>query len=110
MNSKEFYHTRKIATPYHTRDNTKSIVLYLTTEHKIYHLSHSVYVRTLSTLLILAVCEARVRYEPRDGFAYHRVYVVSHRSAEPEDLAFDSSWGLTNFTLSHAHDKANKYL
>ena len=66
--------------------------------------------RTLSTLLILAVCEARVRYEPRDGFAYHRVYVVEHRSAEPEDLAFDSSWGLTNFTLSHAHDKANKYL
>ena len=43
MNSKEFYHTRKIATLYHTRDNTKSIVLYLTTEHKIYHLSHSVY-------------------------------------------------------------------
>ena len=66
--------------------------------------------RTLSTLLILAVCEARVRYEPRDGFAYHRVYVVEHRSAEPEDLAFDSSWGLTNFTLSHADDKANKYL
>lgn len=66
--------------------------------------------RTLSTLLILAVCEARVRYEPRDGFAYHRVYVVEHRSAEPEDLAFDSSWGLTNFTLSHAHDKAIKYL
>ena len=66
--------------------------------------------RTLSTLLILAVCEARVRYEPRDGFAYHRVYVVEHRSAEPEDLAFDSSWGLTNFTLSHADDKAKKYL
>ena len=66
--------------------------------------------RTLSTLLILAVCEARVRYEPRDGFAYHRVYVVEHRSAEPEDLAFDSSWGLTNFTLSYADDKANKYL
>ena len=66
--------------------------------------------RTLSTLLILAVCEARDRYEPRDGFAYHRVYVVEHRSAEPEDLAFDSSWGLTNFTLSHADDKANKYL
>ena len=66
--------------------------------------------RTLSTLLILAVCEARVRYEPHDGFAYHRVYVVEHRSAEPEDLAFDSSWGLTNFTLSHADDKANKYL
>ena len=30
---------------------------------------------------------------------------LEHRSAESEDLRFDSSWGLRIFSLSHARDK-----
>ena len=30
---------------------------------------------------------------------------LEHRSAESEDIRFDSSWGLRIFSLSHARDK-----
>ena len=31
--------------------------------------------------------------------------VIEHHSAESKGLKFDSSWGLRNFSLSHARDK-----
>ena len=36
--------------------------------------------------------------------------VVEHRNAESEGLRFDSSWGLRNFSLSHARDKTKNIL
>ena len=36
--------------------------------------------------------------------------VVEHWNAESEGLRFDSSWGLRNFSLSHARDKTKNIL
>ena len=42
--------------------------------------------------------------------ALRRFSVVEHRSAESEDMRFDSSLGLRIFPLSHARDKTKNIL